>query len=60
MSKITSVYGAFDEALRLFNWPHGHIANFAGLTRWVHESWPLLAVALSAWIFIRWKQGEGG
>jgi VanZ family protein len=59
MSKITSVYGAFDETLRLFNWPHGHIANFAGLTRWMHESWPLLAVMLSAWIFIRWRQGDG-
>jgi VanZ family protein len=59
MAKITSVYGAFDETLRLFNWPHGHLANFAGLTRWMHESWPLLAVLLSAWIFIRRRQGDG-
>ncbi len=59
MAKITSVYGAFDETLRLFSWPHGHLVSFAGLTRWMHESWPLLAVLFSAWVFIRWHQGEG-
>ncbi|MEO8101189.1 MAG: VanZ family protein [Betaproteobacteria bacterium] len=53
MAKMASVYGAFDETLRLLNWPHGHLINFASLTRWLHEVWPLLAFLLVAWIFIR-------
>lgn len=58
MAKLTSVYGAFDETLRLLNWPQGHVISFAGLTRWVHEIWPLLAFALAAWIFIRHRQSH--
>ena len=53
MAKMASVYGAFDETLRLLNWPHGHLINFASLTRWVHEIWPLLACLLVGWIFVR-------
>ena len=53
MAKMTSFYGAFDEAVRLLHWPQGHIASFAGLTRWIHEVWPLVACLLTAWIFIR-------
>jgi VanZ family protein len=53
MAKLASVYGAFDETLRLLNWPQGHIATFAGLTRWLHEVWPLLACLLAAWMFVR-------
>lgn len=53
MAKMTSFYGAFDEAVRLLHWPQGHIASFAGLTRWIHEVWPLAACLLTAWIFIR-------
>ena len=58
MAKMTSVYGAFDETLRLLNWPQGHIATFAGLTRWVHEIWPLLACLLAAWIFVRHRRSR--
>ncbi len=53
MAKITSIYGAFDESLRLLNWPYGHLSSFTGLTRWIHEAWPLLAVLFAAWIFVR-------
>ncbi len=58
MAKMSSIYGAFDETLRLFNWPHGHLTSFAGLTRWLHESWPLLAFMLVAWIFVRHRQTQ--
>lgn len=53
MTKITGIYGAFDESLRLLNWPHGHLSNFTGLTRWIHEIWPLLAILFAAWLFVR-------
>lgn len=53
MAKLTSIYGAFDDSLRLLNWPYGHLATFAGLTRWLHETWPLLAIMFAAWLFVR-------
>ncbi len=52
MAKITSIYGAFDETLRLFYWPHGQLVNFASLTRWITEIWPLLAVIFLATLFV--------
>jgi VanZ family protein len=58
MAKMVSIYGAFDETLRLFNWPHGHLISFAGLTRWVHEVWPLLAFLLVAWIFVKGQESH--
>jgi len=56
MSKLSSVYSALDETLRLFNWPYGQLANFASLTRWLNEIWPLAALVLLATIFIRTKR----
>ena len=58
MAKITSAYGAFDETLRLFNWPHGQLVNFASLTRWMHETWPLLAVIFLAWQFVSHRESN--
>ena len=56
MAKLTSIYGAFDETLRLFSWPHGQLVNFASLTRWIHETWPLLAVIFLAWLFVTHRE----
>lgn len=56
MAKITSIYGAFDETLRLFDWPHGQLVNFASLTRWMHEIWPLVAVIFLAWLFVSHRE----
>lgn len=58
MAKMSSIYGAFDATLRLFSWPHGHLISFASLTRWIHESWPLLACLLVAWIFVRQRESH--
>lgn len=58
MAKITSVYGAFDETLRLFAWPHGQLVNFASLTRWMHETWPLVAVIFLAWQFVAHRESN--
>lgn len=52
MVKLASVYAALDQALRLFNWPHGQLANFAGLTRWLNEIWPLAALVFLAIVFV--------
>ena len=53
MSKISSVYTAFSETLRLFDWPYGQLVNFASLTRWLSEIWPLIAFIFCAIVFIR-------
>lgn len=58
MAKMTSIYGAFDETMRLLNWPHGHLISFASLTRWIHEIWPLLAFLLAAWIFVKHRESQ--
>jgi VanZ family protein len=52
MAKLASGYAALDQALRLFNWPHGQLANFAGLTRWVNEIWPFAALIFLAVAFV--------
>ena len=52
MVKLASVYAALDQALRLFNWPYGQLANFAGLTRWLNEIWPLAALVFLAIVFV--------
>jgi VanZ family protein len=56
MAKLTSIYGAFDETLRLFGWPHGQLVNFASLTRWMHETWPLVTVIFLAWLFVTHRE----
>jgi VanZ family protein len=52
-SKIFGAYSPVDELLRLFRWPHGQLANFATLTRFLHEAWPAAAVAFLIALFLR-------
>jgi hypothetical protein len=52
-AKIFGAYSPLEELLRLFRWPHGQLASFATLTRFLHELWPLAAVAFLASLFIR-------
>lgn len=51
-AKIFGAYSAFGDLLRLFSWPHGQLSTFAALTRWLHEAWPLLAVAWLCALFV--------
>jgi VanZ family protein len=51
-SKIFGAYSAADELLRLFRWPHGQLASFATLTRFLHELWPLAAVVFLASLYV--------
>lgn len=52
-SKIFGAYSPLDELLRLFRWPHGQLASFATLTRFLHELWPFAAVVFLASLFVR-------
>ncbi len=56
MTKISSVYNAFDETLRLFDWPYGQLVNFASLTRWLSEIWPLAAFLFLAIVFVKHRR----
>jgi len=51
-SKIAGAYAGTDELLRVFRWPYGQLANFATLTRFLHELWPLLAVVFLVALFL--------
>jgi VanZ family protein len=49
-AKIFGEYSELADFLRLFHWPHGQLASFATLTRWLHEAWPVLALG---WLIVR-------
>ena len=51
LSKIFGEYSGQQEWLRAFRWPHGQLANFFTLTRFLHEIWPLLALAYLIGLF---------
>ncbi|HCN31030.1 MAG TPA: VanZ family protein [Usitatibacteraceae bacterium] len=53
LAKIFGAYSGVEELLRLFAWPHGQLASFATLTRWLHEAWPVLALAWLVALFVR-------
>jgi hypothetical protein len=56
-AKIFGAYSALGDFLRLFSWPYGQLANFATLTRWIHEAWPLFALAWLTALFV-WRRDE--
>jgi VanZ family protein len=55
MAKLASVYSAIDEALRLFSWSHGQLANFTSLTRGLNEIWPVAVMIFTASLFLSAK-----
>lgn len=59
-SKIFGAYSGLEEFLRLFRWPHGQLATFATLTRFLHEAWPFAAVVFLVSRFVRLGRGAGG
>jgi hypothetical protein len=56
-AKIFGAYSELADFLRLFAWPHGQLATFATLTRWIHEAWPVLALAWLIALFV-WRRDE--
>jgi VanZ family protein len=56
-SKIAGAYSSLDEFLRVFRWPYGQLANFATLTRFLHEIWPFAAVVFLIALFFHGRRG---
>ena len=52
-AKIVGAYSPLDEFLRVFRWPYGQLANFATLTRFLHELWPFAALVYLIGLFLR-------
>jgi VanZ family protein len=57
LAKIFGAYSSLADFLRLFSWPYGQLSTFATLTRWLHESWPVLALAWLCALFV-WRRDE--
>jgi len=53
LAKIFGAYSTLDELLRVFRWPYGQLANFATLTRYLHELWPFAALIFMIALFLR-------
>jgi|CXWL01.1.fsa_nt_gi VanZ family protein len=51
-AKVVGDYTPLDDLVRLFNWTHGQLTTFASLTRYLHEVWPLLALAYLIALFV--------
>lgn len=56
-AKIFGAYSALGDFLKLFSWPYGQLASFATLTRYIHEVWPVLALAWLIALFV-WRRDE--
>ncbi|HEX4780726.1 MAG TPA: VanZ family protein [Usitatibacter sp.] len=56
-SKIAGAYSPLEEFMRLFRWPYGQLANFATMTRFLHELWPFAAVVFLIALFLRTRRG---
>jgi VanZ family protein len=53
LAKIFGAYSPVEELVRLFRWPHGQVGNFATLTRFLHELWPVAAVVFLSALWVR-------
>lgn len=56
LSKMAGSYTSLSEVLRLFDWPYGQLLHFAGLTLYLNEIWPLMALIYLFWYW--WRQRE--
>jgi hypothetical protein len=56
-AKIFGAYSALGDFLGLFSWPYGQLATFATMTRYIHEVWPVLALAWLCALFV-WRREE--
>lgn len=53
LSKMAGSYTSLREVLRLFDWPYGQLLHFTGLTLYLHEIWPLVALVFLFWYWWR-------
>jgi VanZ family protein len=55
-AKIFGAYSTVEEFLRVFSWPHGQLAGFATLTRFLHELWPFAALVFLIGLFFHTRK----
>jgi VanZ family protein len=53
LSKMAGNYVALSDMLRLFDWPYGQLLQFTGLTLYLNEIWPLVALIFLFWYWLR-------
>lgn len=53
LSKMAGNYVALGDVLRLFDWPYGQLLQFTGLTLYLNEIWPLVALIFLFWYWLR-------
>ena len=58
LSKMAASYTSLREVLRLFDWPYGQLLHFTGLTLYLHEIWPLVALIFLFWYWWRQRSHE--
>jgi VanZ family protein len=56
-AKVFGAYSGMEDFLRVFRWPHGQLASFATLTRFIHELWPVATVVFLVALFLRTRRG---
>ena len=55
-AKIFGEYSGVEDLLRLFSWPHGQLAGFATLTRFLHELWPFATLVFLIGFFFHTRK----
>jgi VanZ family protein len=55
MSKIAASYASLTSILKIFDWPYGQLLNFTGLTLYLNELWPIVALVFLVFYFARRK-----
>jgi len=57
LAKLAAIYDGFPAILALFAWSYGQLFNFASLTLFLNEFWPLAALACLFVMFVRAPRG---
>lgn len=58
LSKMAGNYSSIPDMLRLFDWPYGQLLQFTGLTLYLNEIWPLVALIFLFWYWLRQQVSE--
>jgi VanZ family protein len=58
LSKMAGNYSSLSDMLRLFDWPYGQLLQFTGLTLYLNEIWPLVALIFLFWYWLRQQWSE--
>ncbi len=53
LSKMAGNYSPLSDVVRLFDWPYGQLLQFTGLTLYLNEIWPIIALVFLFWYWMR-------